>query len=29
MDIVFILIAAGFFALTAAFLPFTDRIKGN
>lgn len=29
MDILFILIAAIFFALTAAFLPFADRIKGN
>jgi hypothetical protein len=29
MDILFILIAAGFFALTAAFLPFTDSIKGG
>jgi hypothetical protein len=29
MDIIFILVAVGFFALTAAFLPFSDNIKGS
>jgi hypothetical protein len=29
MDIIFIVIALAFFAATAAFPAFTDKIKGN
>ena len=29
MDFMYLLLVVGFFALTAAFLPFSDRIKGN
>lgn len=29
MDIVYLLLSVGFFALTAALLPLSDRIKGN